>query len=246
MNDLQRSADDAEQSPLTGAPLLIVDGTGTLGDLVAHPSLAAAGYGPVWSCNHADATTLLERVVPAAIVLQLLPGDETCLDVLDSIPRARSERPPVVAISPVDAIELRVLALERGADDYVVEPFRVDDLLLRVETARRRRRLRHGRYLRLGGMLVDTEAGRFGNGTTWTRLTPKEWRVFEVLIARRDHLVTRKQLKQAALGNDDMSDNALEAMICRLRAKAGDLGVRIRAQRGAGYRLERDSMATEA
>lgn len=246
MNGLLRSADGAEQGPHTDAPLLIVDGTGALGDLVAHPSLAAAGFGPVWPCNHADATTLLERLVPAAIVLQLLPGDETCLDVLDSIPHARSGRPPVVAISPVDAIELRVLALERGADDYVVEPFRVDDLLLRLETARRRRRLRHGRYLRLGGMLVDTEAGRFGNGTSWIRLTPKEWRVFEVLIARRDHLVSRQQLKQAALGNDDMSDNALEAMICRLRAKAGDLGVRIRAQRGAGYRLERDSMAAEA
>lgn len=246
MNGLQRSADGAEQSPVTDAPLLIVDGNGALGDLVAHPLLAAAGYGHIWSCNHADATKLLERLVPAAIVLQLLPGDESCLDVLDSIPHAGCGRPPVVAISPAVEIDLRVLALERGADDYVMEPFRVEDLLLRLDTARRRRQLRHGRYLRLGGMLVDTETGRFGDGTTWTRLTPKEWRVFEVLIDRRDHLVPRQQLKQAALGNDEMSDNALEAMICRLRAKAGDLGVRIRAQRGAGYRLERDCMTAEA
>jgi DNA-binding winged helix-turn-helix (wHTH) protein len=125
--------------------------------------------------------------------------------------------------------------------------FGVDELLLRLATVRRRRELRQGRYLRLGGMVVDMETSRFGNGTSWIWLTPKEWRVFEVLIDRRDQLVTRQHLKQAARGSSgDMSDNALEAMICRLRAKAGELGVQIRALRGAGYMLEPDRNPVEA
>lgn len=237
MDRLRRLA--ASNEPTLGAQgtLLIVEQGRILGDLIAGPA-AAAGYGPVRRCNHAAAAGWLERLMPGAIVLQLLPGDESCLDLFEAIPDVRGNRPPVVVIAPAAAVDLRILALEGGADDYLLDQFRVDELLVRLVTARRRRELRQGRYLRLGGMLVDMETARVGDGRNWTWLTPKEWRVFAVLLDCRDRTVSRRQLKQVALGGREMSDNALEAMICRLRAKAGDLGVRIRASRGVGYMLE--------
>lgn len=245
MNPLPRQA--ASNEPCLGmqTSVLIVEQDRALGDMIA-ATVAAADYAPVWRSDHAGAAQRLERSAPGAIVLQLLPGDESCLDVLDAIPEARIDRPPVVVVSTPDAIGLRVRALENGADDYVLQPFCGEDLLARLDTARRRRDARHGRYLRLGGMLVDMETARFGDGRSWTWLTPKEWRVFAALLDRRDHMVSRQHLKQAALGSGEMSDNALEAMICRLRAKAGDLGVRIRALRGVGYMLEPDRGAVEA
>jgi two-component system OmpR family response regulator len=245
MDGLRRLAASNEPTLGEQTPLLIVERDRTLGDLIASPA-AAAGYGPVRRCDHAAAASWLERSVPGAIVLQLLPGDESCLDLFDAIPDVRGNRPPVVVISPADAVDLRILALERGADDYLLDQFRVDELLVRLDTARRRRELRQGRYLRLGGMLVDMETARFGDGRSWTWLTPKEWRVFAVLLDRRDRTVSRRHLKQVALGGREMSDNALEAMICRLRAKASDLGVRIRASRGVGYMLEPDGAAVAA
>lgn len=245
MNRLPRLVASNEASLGTQISLLIVERDSALGDLIIGPA-AAAGYGPVRRSDHAGAVKWLERSSPGAIVLQLLPGDESCLDMFDAILDGRRSRPPVVVISPADEIDLRVQALERGADDFLLEPFRVEELMARFDTARRRRELRQGRYLRLGGMLVDTETARFGDGLSWTWLTPKEWRVFAVLLDRRDHMVSRLHLKRVALGSGEMSDNALEAMICRLRAKAADLGVRIRASRGVGYMLESDRADADA
>lgn len=239
MDGLRRLAASNEPNLGVQTPLLVVEKDRALGDSIAGP-MAAAGYGPVRRCAHAGAVRWLERSVPGAIVLQLLPGDESCLNLFDAIPDIRGNRPPVVVISPADDVDLRILALARGADDYLLEQFRVDELLVRLDTARRRRELRQGRYLRLGSMLVDMETARFGDGLNWTWLTPTEWRVFAVLLDCRDRTVSRRQLKQVALGGREMSDNALEAMICRLRAKASDLGVRIRASRGVGYMLEPD------
>jgi len=244
MNGLPRPAAGNEPNPDERTPLLIVEEGRALGNSIAGPA-AAAGYRPVWRCDHAVAAQWLERSTPGAIVLQLLSGDESCLGMLDSIPDGRAGRPPVIVISPADAIDLRVLALERGADDYLLDPFRIEEFLARLNTARRRREVRRGRYQRLGGMLVDMEAARFGDGRSWTWLTPKEWRVFAALLDRGDRMVSREYLKQVALGGGEMSDNALEAVISRLRAKAGDLGVRIRALRGVGYMLESDSSAVE-
>jgi two-component system OmpR family response regulator len=245
MERLRRLAASNEPNLGVHTSLLIVEKGRALGDSIAS-SAAAAGYGPVRCCDHASAARWLERSVPDAIILQLLPGDESCLDLFDAISDVRGNRPPVIVISPADAVDLRILALERGADDYLFEQFPVDELLARLDTARRRRELRQGRYRRLGGMLVDMETARFGDGQSWTWLTPKEWRVFAVLLDKRDRMVSRQHLKQVALGGREMSDNALEAMICRLRAKASDLGVRIRASRGVGYMLEPDGTAAAA
>ncbi len=244
MNRLRRLAASNEPNLGRSTPLLIVEKGAALGDCIAGP-LAAAGYGPVLRSDHANAADWIQRSEPGAIVLQLLSGDDSCLDVLDATYDLR-RRPPVVVISPVDAIDQRVCALERGADDYLLESFRVENLLVRLDTVRRRRELRQERYLRLGGMVVDMETARFGDGRNWTWLTPKEWLVFAALLDRRDQLVSRQHLKQVACGRIEMSDNALEAMICRLRAKASELGVRIRASRGVGYMLESDYTSTEA
>lgn len=179
--------------------------------------------------------------------MQLLPDEDSCLDVLDASLNLRIGRIPVVVIAPAGELDLRVRAVERGVDDYLLQPFGVDELLARLDAALRRRQVRQGRDLSLGGMLVDMATARVGDGLNWTGLSPKEWRVFAALLDRRDQMVSRQHLKQVALGDAKMSDNALEAMICRLRAKAGDLGVSIRALRGAGYMLvEPDRVAVAA
>jgi DNA-binding response OmpR family regulator len=245
MNRMPKMA--AANNPRMGAPsrVLVIDADAALSHVIAD-ALAQAGLEPVCCADPRQALAWLEGNAAQAVLLDLAPHAASCLEVIDAIRKPPSSEMPVLVMSSIDALEIRIHALNRGADDYLLKPFGAQELLARLATALRRREIRQERYLRLGGMLVDMETARFGDGINWTWLTPKEWRVFAALLARSDQMVSRQHLKQVAAGSEQMSDNALEAMICRLRAKAADLGVSIRALRGVGYMLEPQHAAAEA
>ena len=200
--------------------------------------LAAAGCA---AARCPDAESLLASLDAAsadAVVVCPRP-DGGGLELLDRIVADFPEIPVLIA-APAAALEMHLQGLERGAVDYLVVPCGGEEARTRIATAMHRAAaLRRSHQRRRYGLQFDLESGRLGDGAKWTVLTPTERQVFSLLFRHGNRPVSKNRLKTAIAAAGEVSDNAVEVLIHRLRAKACSLGVHIRTYRGAGYVLER-------
>ena len=174
-----------------------------------------------------------------------LPG----IDGFETLQRVREQGSalPVLVLTARDAIEDRVHGLEIGADDYLVKPFALAELIARVKVLTRRHRARQGSELAMGSLRLDLEARRAWIGEQPLELSAREWSVLEYLLGRVGHVVSKEQILQAISGWDDaLSENAVEVYVSRLRPKIEPAGLRIRAVRGFGYPVEEAGAAVAA
>lgn len=214
--------------------ILIFDAEGTVGrNLPA--GLAASGVGALWCGEMAAAQAALENQ-DANVALVVLRVDGSGLDFLAWV-RERRPATPVLVVTPAEELELRVKALDLGARDYLIEPFFAAELVARVETVQMRSAIGR-RVVQRGRLTFDAEVGHLGDGERSTRLTRTERQLFSVLIEHRDRPVSKRRLKDALCTSAELTDNAVEVTIHRLRAKARDVGLNIRTYRGFGYVLE--------
>lgn len=152
--------------------------------------------------------------------------------------RSRNCNIPVLLLTARDAISDRVHGFDLGADDYVVKPFAVDELMARVRSLLRRHPARPGR-LTHGSLLMDLNAKRVWNGEQPLDLSVREWSVLEQLLKNPDRVISKQEMNEAIRGSDaTLSPNAVEVYISRLRGKLEDCNVRIRTIHGFGYMLE--------
>jgi DNA-binding response OmpR family regulator len=166
-----------------------------------------------------------------------LPG----IDGFETLRRVRAQgsATPVLMLTARDAVEDRVRGLDAGADDYLVKPFALSELLARVRVLHRRAQARIDATLRLGRLKMDLDARRAFIDAQPLELSAREWSVLEYLLARAGKVVAKEQILQAVAGWDEaISENAIEVYVSRLRAKLDAAGVRIRTVRGFGYLLE--------
>jgi two-component system OmpR family response regulator len=146
---------------------------------------------------------------------------------------------PVLVLTARDAIEDRVRGLDLGADDYMVKPFAMPELTARVRALLRRSQARGGPRMVHGPLTLDTVARRAFLKGEPLELAAREWAVLEVLLAKVEKIVSKEAIIQAVAGwDDDLSPNAIEVYVSRLRSKLEPAGVRIRTVRGFGYMLE--------
>jgi len=140
-----------------------------------------------------------------------------------------------------DAVDDRVRGLEGGADDYLVKPFALSELVARVRVLLRRSQSRMSEQLTLGRLRMDLDARRVYINDAPIDLAAREWSVLEYLLTRADKVVAKEQILQAIAGWDEsISENAIEVYVSRLRGKIESGGVHIRTVRGFGYLLEED------
>ncbi|MQY51680.1 response regulator [Rhodocyclus tenuis] len=159
-------------------------------------------------------------------------------DVLRRL-RGRRQTLPVLILSARDALEERVRLLNLGADDYLVKPVALSELEARVRALIRRGRALPDPVLQLGALRLDTGGKRAFLADTPLELTAREWMALEFLATRANRIISKEQIIDALYGwNEDISPNALEKLLSRLRAKLEPGGVLIRAVRGLGYYLE--------
>ncbi|MET0320619.1 MAG: response regulator transcription factor [Duganella sp.] len=185
-----------------------------------------------------QADTLLQRPDGAQmVVLDIgLPG----LDGFEVVRRlrARGSRVPVLLLTARDAIEDRVRGLEIGADDYLVKPFATAELVARLR-ALARRHDHPPTLLAMGDLTLDTTAKRVRVRDRVVELSVREWTVLEYLLQHGARVVSKQQIVDAIQPwGDDLTLNAVEVYVSRLRAKIADAGVAIRTIRGFGYMLE--------
>ena len=153
--------------------------------------------------------------------------------------RGGAQRMPVLLLTARDKVDDRVHGLDLGADDYLVKPFAMPELAARVRALIRRSQSQSGPRVGHGPLLLDMVARRAFLGGAPLELAAREWSVLEVLLARVERVVSKESIIQAvASWGDELSPNAIEVYVSRLRAKLEPAGIRIRTVRGFGYMLE--------
>ncbi|MPS69764.1 response regulator [Novosphingobium aerophilum] len=143
---------------------------------------------------------------------------------------------PVLILTARDAWSEKVAGFKAGADDYLIKPFRVQELVMRLRALVRRSRGHAATRIKCGSLTFDVQLGHFEMDGLPLRLTAFEWRVLSALMLRKDMVVERRELIDKAYEYDaDVDSNSLEVIIGRLRRKVGsDM---IQTVRGRGYRL---------
>ena len=173
------------------------------------------------------------------IVLDLmLPGLDG-LTLLRSL-RAQGKDTHVLILSARDTVQDRVAGLQAGADDYLVKPFAVSELVERIRALLRRRYERKNPRIELGGLTLDGATGTVRRGEQTVELTPREYSLLECLALRAGETVTRIEIEDAIYDEHTLPQgNAVHSAVCRLRARLEEFedGPRIETLRGRGYLL---------
>jgi len=186
--------------------------------------------------NGAQADAMLQHAELSVLVLDIgLPGMDG-FEVVRRL-RARGSVLPVLLLTARDAIEDRVRGLELGADDYLVKPFASAELVARIRALARRNS--PPAVLTLGQLTLDTSGKRARVGARSLELSAREWGVLEYLLLHASRVVSKQQIIDAILPwGEELTQNAVEVYISRLRLKLGEAGVAIRTIRGFGYMLD--------
>lgn len=218
--------------------ILLVEDDPLLADGLAR-SLRKSGYLVELAADGLAADRWLESEAFDLTILDLgLPGlDGT--SVLQRL-RARKQRTPVLILSARMAIEERVRLLDLGADDYVVKPVALAELEARVRALIRRGQGAPEPFIILGRLKLDTVGKRAWLGESALELAAREWAALEFLASRVNRVVNKEQITQALYSwEEEITPNAIEKFISRLRSKLEPAGINIRTVRGLGYFLEK-------
>jgi DNA-binding response OmpR family regulator len=141
-----------------------------------------------------------------------------------------------------DALSDRVHGLDLGADDYMIKPFELPELLARLRALLRRSQAATSAVLSFGPLELDTANRRATLGGETLDLGPREWTVMEYLLINAPKPASKEKLLHALTGWDkEITPNAVEVYISRLRGKLEPHGLALRSIRGFGYRLEQQA-----
>jgi two-component system response regulator QseB len=212
--------------------ILLVEDDELLGSGICD-TLSRARYAIEWVRNGAQALAALRQGGIDALILDLgLPG----IDGLEVLRRARAggDMTPVLILSARDAAGQRVEGLDAGADDYLVKPFDVEELLARVRALQRRLRGAALNLLEHGALRLDPASFSVVHEGRPVPLQRREFMLLQKLLASAGKVLTRAQLEESLYGwEGNVESNALDVHIHNLRRKLWP-GI-IRTVRGVGY-----------
>jgi two-component system OmpR family response regulator len=202
-------------------------------------TLRHSGYAVDWVKNGAEADSALAANQFDLLILDLGLPKKSGLDVLKRL-RASDSRLPVLILTALDGVSDRVRGLDAGADDYLAKPFDLAELEARVRALTRRGMAGSPTLLQHGALKYD-QVGRSAslNGQP-IELSAREVSLLEVFLQRAGRLVSKDQLvSHLCEWGEEVSPNAIEVYVHRLRKKLEPGGVRIVTVRGLGYSLEK-------
>jgi DNA-binding response OmpR family regulator len=199
-------------------------------------ALRAQGYQVTERVDGSDLESVLGQHAPDVVVLDLmLPGRDgfALLDVVRRVSDAA-----VIMLTARDATADRVRGLSAGADDYLVKPFAMAELVARIKALLRRSRPAGG-TVTIGALELDEELVRVTSAGHPVQLTETERRVLAYLVAHREQVVSKTQILTAVWGYDGFADNLVEVNVSALRRKLEAKGQPrvLHTMRGRGYLL---------
>ena len=226
---------------MTGLSLvLIVDDEPQIQRFLRH-SLTASGYALETASGAAEALRLFASRHPDIVVLDLGLPDMDGKAVIGQI--RQSSQVPIIVLSARDAEEEKIAALDLGANDYVVKPFAIGELLARIRACLRNLPVERDKdvSLRIGGIIIDPARHRVTKGDEVLRLTPKEFDLLALLAQHPGRVLTHRYILEKVWGPAHSEDVAyLRVFIGQLRQKIEDVPSEpklILTEPGIGYRV---------
>ena len=202
-------------------------------------SLIQSGYAIDVATNGADADSILAYQAFDLVVLDLGLPKLGGFDVLKRL-RSRGSKTPVLILTANDHVDNRVTGLDLGADDYLIKPFNLAELEARVRALMRRGQSGSSAVISVGGLNFDMSNRIATYDQVSLNLSARELAVLEVLMLKAGKVASKEQILDKLCNFDaDISDNALEVYLHRLRKKLEHTDTNIRTIRGLGYLLEK-------
>jgi DNA-binding response OmpR family regulator len=220
--------------------LLLVEDSPRLRETVA-VALRRSGYAVDATGDGKEGLWMAQDHQYDAAILDIMLPSMDGLSMLKEL-RAGGDETPVMFLTARDGIDDRVTGLRGGADDYLVKPFALDELLARVEVLCRRGYQKASSVTEVGDLRLDSTAKSATRAGIPIDLTAREYALLEYLVLRSGHVVTRTQIEERIY--DDMvspMSNVVDSAVCALRKKIAvtqDAAPLIHTRRGQGYVLE--------
>ena len=218
--------------------VLLVEDDRMIGEAI-ESALQDATYAVDWARDGLAALGAIENQSYDIMLLDLGLPKKDGLQVLSSL-RTRGNLIPVLIISARDAVEDRIKGLDAGADDYVLKPFEMTELLARMRAVLRRKAGVARPVMSNGLIFLDptTREAVVGGGTI--RLSAREFSVLHTLMIRPGAILSRSDLEDRVYGwNEEVESNAIEFLIHALRKKLGNSA--IKNVRGVGWMVSKEN-----
>lgn len=215
---------------------LLVEDNRELADAILG-RLALDGHAVDHAASLSEAEEWLATAGYDLILLDVMLPDG---DGRDFLARSRAHlETPVIMLTARSQVSDRVGALDMGADDYITKPFDFSELEARCRAVLRRRGGAARNQIALGQALFDPLAGTLSHAGRTVELRNRELRLLEVFARHPGQILSKTQLMDRLFAQDaDVTENAIEVYVGRLRRRIDGMGVRIETVRGLGYRME--------
>lgn len=221
--------------------ILIIEDEKVLAELLSF-NLEKEGHRTAIALDGPSGLASAKEILPDLILLDLmipgLPGTEVCKQLKKH--ESTSGIPVIMITARGEEID-RVVGFEVGADDYVVKPFSVRELLLRVKAVLRRAKPGEtgGKLIKAGGITIDTARHQVFAGGQQVLLTTTEYKLLLTLAERTGRVQGREQLLKDVWGILHAGDTrTVDTHVTRLRTKLGEAGEILKTVRGFGYKME--------
>lgn len=201
--------------------------------------LRGSGYAVDVVSDGASAHAVAATETFDLVILDLNLPEMDGLDVLRAM-RARQNRAAVLILTARGAPEERIKGLDLGADDYMIKPFDVGELEARVRVLLRRQAGLRASTVSYGNVSLDLNTRSFSSGSVPIEIPARELGLLELLFMRAGKVVAKDAIMQSLTGfDDDLSSNAIEQYVSRLRKRLAPHGLTVRTARGIGYYLDK-------
>lgn len=222
--------------------ILIVEDDAAIAELVS-TALGFVGYEVESIASGRQALSVIARFMPHLILLDVMLPDLDGFSVLDRL-RSNQDPVPIIFLTARDAHDDMIRGISHGGDDYITKPFKLDELVVRVQAVLRRSstptNTEHGSArLRYADLVLDEDAHRVWRDDALIELSPTEFRLLRYLLQNADRVLTKAQILEHVWQNDYATDlNVVETYISYLRRKVDTIEPRlIQTVRGVGYAL---------
>lgn len=217
--------------------LLLVEDTADVADAIV-ASFANRGDAVDHAGSVEEAADVLAVQDYDVIILDIGLPDGLGTDILANL-RDRGKPTPVLMLTARSDIEDRVAALDKGADDYLIKPFDLRELHARVRSMFRRQDMDRSGRIEFGDITFDPAGLTVEVKGSPVSLARREFNVLEILLANRERVVTKDTLLERlySFNSEEVSPNAVELYVGRLRKKLCDSRITIKTLRGLGYQM---------
>lgn len=203
-------------------------------------ALKASGYAVDMTSDGEEGYWMAQTYDFDVLVLDIMLPNMDGLTILEKL-REAGDKTPILILSAKDTIDDRVLGLRRGADDYLVKPFAIEELLARVETLSRRRYEKRSSKVFVGDLELDSATKTATRGGQKLDLAPKQFALLEYLMLRQHQVVSRTEIEEHLYdSNAVVMSNVIDSAVSSLRKSittSPDSKPLIHTRRGHGYIL---------